>query len=145
MAALRDGMAIARGPEDFVGVEVSGNAALFHGDFKIVRNIAPVGDGQWRLYDLSRDPGEVNDLAQQEPQRLADMIKAYEVYAAENGVLPLPPGYQVERQVLLNGIKRQLEYNAGWFALLAGAGLGFAFFRLRRASKARKGPTPQAQ
>src|SRR3546814_14163539 len=35
-----------------LGYELAGNAALFRGDFKLVRNLPPIGDGGWRLYDL---------------------------------------------------------------------------------------------
>src|SRR5690606_5024297 len=44
-----------------VGVEVAGNAALFKGDMKLVRNMPPWGDGAWHLYDIARDPGETED------------------------------------------------------------------------------------
>src|SRR3546814_2045877 len=33
------------------GYELSGNAALFRGDYKLVRNRAPHGDGAYRLFD----------------------------------------------------------------------------------------------
>ena len=45
------------------GVEVSGNAALYRGNWKLVRTALPRGDFEWRLFDLSKDPGETTDLA----------------------------------------------------------------------------------
>ena len=54
-----------------LGYELSGNAALFRGDYKLVRNLAPTGDGRWRLYDLKADPGETRDLAGAMPDRCA--------------------------------------------------------------------------
>jgi arylsulfatase/uncharacterized sulfatase len=138
VAALRDDDAIVRGPDDSVGLEVSGNAALFKGDFKIVRNMPPVGDGEWRLYNLQIDPGETRDLAMADPKRLADMIAAYDAYAAQSGVLPLPPGYQVQRQVVLNGLMQQLRYNALWLVLLACVIAALIYVWLaRRARRAR--------
>ncbi len=101
-----------RGPGDVVGVEVSGNAALFRGDYKIVRNMPPVGDGRWRLYHLRSDPGETHDLSTEQPELLADMLRSYELYTQEVGVLALPDGYRVERQILRNSIERQLRHNA---------------------------------
>lgn len=101
-----------RSAEDLVGVEVSGNAALFRGNYKIVRNMPPVGDGKWRLYDLTRDPAEVNDLAAAEPDHLRSMLAAYDSYAADAGVLALPEGYEVERQVRRNAIARQVSFHA---------------------------------
>ncbi len=129
---LRGAGASVRGPSDSIGIEVSGNAALLRGDFKLLRNMPPVGDGQWRLYNLRLDPGESNDLAQAEPALLADMIAAYEAYAANNGVLPLPDGYQVERQVVVNGLTKQLQYNAPGLAAVAAALLGLVWFLARR-------------
>ena len=45
-------------------IEVSGNAAVIKGDYKLTRNQLPHGDGRWRLYDLSKDPGETTDLSE---------------------------------------------------------------------------------
>lgn len=91
--------------EDAIGYEVGGNAALFQGDFKIVMNRGPVGDGDWHLYNIVQDPGEVRDLAEAESERLQEMVAAYRRYASENGVLPVPPGYRQMRQVYLNGAR----------------------------------------
>ncbi|MFZ4069194.1 MAG: arylsulfatase [Caulobacterales bacterium] len=135
--ALRDAAAAIRGPDDFVGVEVSGNAALIKGDYKIVRNMAPVGDGGWRLFNLAVDPGETRDLASAEPQRLNDMIAAYDVYAAQSGVLALPAWYRVERQVMHNGMMQQLRYNAALLVLLVGA-IAVAIWFASRARRARR-------
>ncbi|MDP5103408.1 MAG: arylsulfatase, partial [Erythrobacter sp.] len=53
----------AYGPDEARAVEVSGNSALYLGDYKITRSVPPVGDGKWRLYNLARDPGETTDLS----------------------------------------------------------------------------------
>lgn len=118
-----------------VGVEVAGNAALFKGDYKIVRNGGKHGDGQWRLHDWVNDPGEVNDLAGEQPERLAAMLADYDVYKQQMGVLDLPPGYDVEFQVTKNAIKRQLGFY-WWVLVLAviAAAVGFVVRRRRRAS-----------
>lgn len=87
-----------------VGYELSGNAAIFKGDYKLVRNLPPIGDDQWHLYDLSRDPGEVNDLQAQQPERFRQMIDDYQRYARDNGVLPMPAGYDPIEQVLINSL-----------------------------------------
>ena len=129
------------GPTDTVGVEVSGNSALFRDNWKIVRNIPPVGDGKWRLYDHAKDPAEVNDLAATMPDLFEAMLADYETYAARSGVLALPDGYQAERQVRLNAIARQLSFHAG--ALIAIGAAVFAllslliFWLLRRRTRKR--------
>lgn len=108
------------GPDEPIGMEVSGNAALYRGDYKIVRNLTPYGDGQWRLFNLTADPGETNDLSAQQPGLLAELIADYDAYAARVGVLDVPEGYDSQRQVTVNLTKAYLGRH--WGKLLA-AGL----------------------
>jgi arylsulfatase/uncharacterized sulfatase len=89
---------------DPVGYELGGNAALFQGDYKIVLNIPPVGDNQWHLYNIVRDPGETTDLKDQMPERFQTMRKHYDDYAAANDVLPLPVHYDATLQGIYNGL-----------------------------------------
>src|SRR6185436_915096 len=60
-----------------VGIEVSGNSALFRGDYKLVRNTPRYGDGVWRLYNITSDPGETHDLAHEQAQLFASMMADY--------------------------------------------------------------------
>ena len=82
-----------------LGYELSGNAALFRGDYKLVRNLAPTGDGAWRLFNLKADPGETRDLAAAEPDRFRTMLADYRAYAKANGVLDMPAGYTADEQI----------------------------------------------
>ena len=91
-------------PDTPIGYELSGNAALFKGDLKLVRNLPPVGDDQWHLYDLRTDPGETQDLRDAQPQAFAQMQADYAAYARDHGVLPMPEGYDPSRQVLINSM-----------------------------------------
>jgi arylsulfatase A-like enzyme len=89
-------------PEDqAIGYELSGSAALFKGDYKLVKSLKPVGDEQWHLYNMSTDPGEVLDLQQQMPELFQSMQADYIEYARINGVLPMPIGYDYVRQAQL--------------------------------------------
>ncbi len=97
------------GPEDAVGYELAGHAALFQGDYKIVYLYGPLGDGQWHLYNIAEDPGETIDLASQLPQRLQRMLSAYEGYKRENKVLDVPKGYDHLRQVAFNTLYVRLR------------------------------------
>lgn len=94
--------------EDTVGYELTGHAALFQGDFKIVRNLPPLGDGQWRLYNIVGDPGETQDLKVQLPERFQVMLNAYGEFEQENGVQPIPPGYHQTRQIAINMARDRL-------------------------------------
>ena len=45
------------------GWELFGRRAIRQGDWKALHLPEPYGPGDWQLYDLSTDPGEINDLA----------------------------------------------------------------------------------
>ncbi len=90
------------GLEDTVGYELAGHAALFQGDYKIVYNRSPLGDDRWQLFNIVEDPGESRDLAREMPQRFQRMLSAFERYTRDNKVLPIPPGYDHRKQLLLN-------------------------------------------
>ncbi len=50
---------------------------------------APFDDDVWELYHVAEDLSETNDLAAQEPERLAEMIDLWWEEARRNDVLPL--------------------------------------------------------
>lgn len=91
-------------PDAPIGYELSGNAALFKGRLKLVRNLPPVGDGAWHLYDLEVDPGETQDLRERLPDAFEAMQRDYAAYAKANGVLPMPAGYDPTWQVTINSL-----------------------------------------
>ena len=91
--------------DEFVGYELAGNRALFKGDFKLHQSQPPLGDGQWRLYNIATDPGETSDLAKLEPERFRTMLADYERFTEQNNVLPLPEGYSRTRTLIGYGIK----------------------------------------
>jgi arylsulfatase/uncharacterized sulfatase len=106
LGLLRGSVAAVRGPEQPLGYELSGNAALFKGSLKLVRNMPPLGDGLWHLYDLATDPGETLDLSAKLPQEFAAMQVDYANYEKGNQVLPMPDGYTPQKQVFINAIWR---------------------------------------
>jgi len=133
--ALEGAPGPVRGPDAPLGIEVSGNAALYRGDYKIVRDMPPLGDGRWRLYDVARDPGETRDLSGAEPERLKAMLADYAAYEARVGVAPLPPGYTTQKQLTANALAKQvpvLAAGAALIALLLGGGGFLAWRSLRR-------------
>jgi arylsulfatase A-like enzyme len=105
-----------RTSDEPLGYELAGNLALFRGNLKLVKNSPPVGDGQWRLYDIVKDPGETRDLQADMPQLFATMQQDYLAYEKAHGVLPMPEGYNPQRAVLINGL-----YNYWWPAYGPGA------------------------
>lgn len=108
MPVLTGARNLAHDPSQPLGYELSGNAALFKGDYKLVRNLPPTGDGSWQLFDIVQDPGETHDLAFIDPRRLADMKADYTAYAKRDQVLPMPPGYTADQQINDNALRNNL-------------------------------------
>lgn len=109
-----------RSPETPVGFEVSGNAALFKGSYKLVRNLKPYGDGEWRLFDIANDPGETRDVKSEQPEKFTELMADYRSYAKRNGVLEMPAGYDSTQQIGINTLKRMAGH---YWWVLAGAGI----------------------
>ena len=136
--ALRDVAVDIHPPQEAIGFETAGHAGVFKGSYKLVRVGAPVGDGQWRLFDLAKDPGETRDLGAEQPQRLAEMLADYKTYAARVGVLEVPALYSPTRQLLINYLYDRTKGYA--LPVVAGAGVVLVLalaWRIRRRRSAR--------
>ena len=86
------------GSDFSMGFELFGRRALRQGRYKIVWLYEPYGPGRWELFDLAADPLESNDLAASQPAKLAELVRAWDAYAAHAGVV-LPTrdiGYALE-------------------------------------------------
>ena len=130
-----------------IGYELSGNSALFKGDYKLLRNMPPVSDNQWRLYDIATDPGEVHDLSRAMPTLYTELQHDYAAYARDNGVLPMPAGYDYKVQgqiyavkhVLLPHLRVAAPFVLAGLALLSGWQLRRRRNRIRAAAAAVSG------
>lgn len=126
-------------PDQATGYELSGNAALFKGDYKIVKNWPPYGDGQWRLYNIVTDPGETVDVSKEQPELFAAMQADYAAYAKSDQVLDMPKGYTAPEQivkysranVMLPRLKAHWYWPVGLVVVLVG---GVWAWRRRRKS-----------
>ncbi|MBP7662125.1 MAG: arylsulfatase [Burkholderiaceae bacterium] len=135
LAVLKGESSQVHPPQRPFGFELSGNQALFKGDLKLIRNIPPVGDGQWHLYDIRRDPGETHDLRLKLPEEFRAMQADYAEYARSHGVLPMPDGYDPVQQVLINSLVNVYvpRFGPAALALLAGlSALALLLYRRRR-------------
>jgi len=93
---------------DAIGYEIGGNAALFKGEYKILFNRAPLGDGQWHLYNIVNDPGETLNLRDTKPEIFTELSQDYQDYVNDNGVLPIPKDYDQREQVISNALHERL-------------------------------------
>ncbi|BGO89497.1 hypothetical protein NBRC10512_003957 [Rhodotorula toruloides] len=71
------------------GWELFGQSAIRQGPWKAVW--IPGKDAKWSLYNLASDAGETRDLADDEPERLTEMVRLWRDYEAETGVVRLDP------------------------------------------------------
>ena len=76
------------GADEFVGGEMGGGKWMRQGDLKAVFVPKPYGSGEWSLHDLVRDPGEAKDLSADLPEKLKELLAAWDAYAKEVGVVP---------------------------------------------------------
>jgi len=74
---------------DQVGYELFGLKAFIDGDWKILRMPRPFASGEWELYDLKQDPGEIEDLSSKYPEKVEEMIALWERYTEDNSVLDI--------------------------------------------------------
>jgi len=72
-----------------VGYELFGMKAYFDGDWKILWMPSPFGTGEWELFNVRKDPAELNDLSGEYPDRLTEMIALWEKYRKDNGILDI--------------------------------------------------------
>jgi len=126
------------GPDEAIGYELSGNQALFKGDLKLVKNLPPLGDGQWHLFDIRQDPGETRDLQQQRPEAFQAMQADYAAYAKANGVLPMPEGYEPTQQVLINALINVYIPRLRLPALALLGAIALLIWKLRRRRRQRR-------
>lgn len=126
----------AHPPDEPVGYELAGNSALFKGDYKIVTDRGPIGDGQWHLFNFMTDPSEAHDLKEELPELFAEMREDYHTYAREHEVLPIPDGYDQRKEVIFYTLRN--NPNPVFLSAVALLGLGLLFLLWRGARSLRR-------
>lgn len=71
--------------------EHEGTRAVREGRYKLTA----LRGAPWKLYDMVRDRTEIDDLAAEQPQRVATLAQKWDAWAAANNVTPLPESYPV--------------------------------------------------
>ena len=78
-----------------IGYELMVGRALFQGNHKLVNASAPSGDGTWKLFDIARDSSELEDLRKREPETFSRLMRHYERYVADYGVIPMAADFDI--------------------------------------------------
>ncbi len=68
------------------GYELFEMRAYFKNEWKILRLPVPFGSGEWELYNIKTDPGELSNLADQHPDKLNELISLYDQYVQKHEV-----------------------------------------------------------
>jgi len=82
--------------------ELGGNRAFYAAPYRIaVRHErgTPFSADQWELYDLSKDPNELDDLAAKMPDKVRELAQKWDEAAARYQVFPLDDRQMVTRMV----------------------------------------------
>jgi arylsulfatase len=91
LAAWLDGIVETVHPAgSSTGWELFGRRAIRKDNWKALYVPDEEGGSQWQLYDLARDRGEVHDLAEAFPEKLAELLDLWEDYVRANGVIEEP-------------------------------------------------------
>ena len=80
--------------DDYIyGVEHGNFAMIRKGDYKIVNIERPFEKENFKLYNVSKDLAELNELQEKEPKKYLEMLEEWEKFAAEIKVqIPTPSG-----------------------------------------------------
>lgn len=90
-----------RTKQDYLAWEVFGNRAVRQGEWKLRWQIKPYGKGEWELFNVARDAGELKDLAAQNPAKVKAMVALWDSYAkANNVILPSRGPFETLENVL---------------------------------------------
>ena len=75
--------------------ELEGHRGFYRDGWEVVTNRKPrtkFSDADWELYDLRTDPVEINNLAEAQPERVAELAVGFHQAAVANQVYPLDEG-----------------------------------------------------
>ncbi|KAL1593142.1 hypothetical protein SLS60_010749 [Paraconiothyrium brasiliense] len=80
-------------PDYATGYEIAGSGALRQGDWKLTFVPAPKGPQKWELFNIKTDPGETSDLAKEQPALFEELLKLWNEYKEEVGVVGVAGEY----------------------------------------------------
>src|SRR5207244_2470264 len=99
--------------------EMFGHRGLWKDGWKAVSfhpSGTPFENDKWELFHLDRDFSEVDDLAEKQPARLAELIKLWWAEAEKHNVLPLDDRFGprfAENAARFHGARNKFTFHAG--------------------------------
>ncbi|KAJ9639277.1 hypothetical protein H2204_003888 [Knufia peltigerae] len=72
------------------GWELFGQRAIREGEWKAVWIDKPRGKGDWQLYNVVKDPAEMHDLSEAQAEIMDRLVRHWEIYYAETGMVQTP-------------------------------------------------------
>ena len=84
------------GPDDAIGSEMFNGTAVYKGPWLAMRSGSDP-TGNWQLYNIEADPAQNNNLADEHPVQLQQMISDYQKYSEEVGIV-IPTGEKASIQ-----------------------------------------------
>lgn len=80
-----------RGADEVLANEQGNRRYLRKGDWKITYFEPPFGKGDWELFDVAHDRGEIDDLSATQVAKRDELIRDWDNYVARFGVVLPPP------------------------------------------------------
>lgn len=72
-----------------LGLELFGSCAYISWPWKLLKLSPPFGRGEWQLFNLHNDPGEMHDLSGDDPAKVSKLKKLWQQYEQNNNVLDI--------------------------------------------------------
>lgn len=73
-----------------IGEELFGNRSIQRQNWKLLYLQPPEGAGEWELHDLDANRAETNDLMEKRPDIAEQLLKAWDRYVDQSGVILVP-------------------------------------------------------
>ncbi len=87
LKVLSDASESTYSPDEYIGGEMGTGKWMRKGNYKAQMVPNPYGTNEWKLFDLSLDPGETTDISADKPELLEELKAAWVKYSIEVGVV----------------------------------------------------------
>jgi arylsulfatase len=100
-----------RGPNDWLGWEMMGFRAIRQGEWKLLWEWKPWGQGEWELFNVAQDPAEQQDLSSSHQDKVKQLLALWNEYVKTNNVI-LPNRFIYETAE--KDLPKRTRVDEGW-------------------------------